>query len=158
MTTPINLFEENVKVNLAGLLTTAASGAGLECTIKLAEETDKKTRPVIIVTSAQAEEAIFRSGIYQLGVEVTVEVDIDNQPDDQAPDPKHTPRDLPGTIMGVTMDVLQQSDLKAQMVAAGGLFLHGVVLTGQPKLNELGDRIWSKTASMDFFGYATTGI
>jgi hypothetical protein len=60
--------------------------------------------------------------------------------------------------MGVAMDVLQQSDLKDQMMAGGGLFIHGVALSGQPRLNEVGDRLWSKTASMDFFGYATTGI
>ena len=126
----------------------------LECTIKLAEETEKKTRPVIIVSAGSAEEAVFRSGIYQLNVEVTVEVDIDNQPDEAAPDPKHTPRDLPGKIMGVAMDVLQDTGLKASMTAAGGLYLHGLVLTGQPKLNDIGDRQWSKTASMDFFGYA----
>lgn len=141
MNAPINVFEDRVETGLIAILQEVFTRQGVRCRLTRGESDSKKTYPLCTVSSSDGEEAIFQTAIWRLTVEVIVECDVDTSAlADSA------------AIFGAVLDVLQDRDLILKLEAAGRVKVKGFVF-GTQRVNELGDRLWSKTATADVFGY-----
>lgn len=138
----VNIFEHNLETNMMSLINSHLESLSTTAHIVRGETGDTQILPLIIVHAVDSLEAVFQSGIYQVKLTVTVKEDLDSG------SPAHSSQ-----LFGAVVDVLQQTDIITLMNNLGGLYLKGSVLLDQ-SLEEVGDRMWVKSVSVDFFGFS----
>lgn len=139
MASEVNIFEHNVETVLMNII-----DEGMPATVRVVrgESSSVETLPLCSVTTTVAEEAVFQSGIYQATVEFTIKDDLDKgSPEESA------------ELFATLLDILQNPQLQTAMNDDPTVMIKGIVLSGQ-RPAEIGDRMWIKSVSCDFFGYA----
>ena len=139
MASEVNIFENTLETVLLAIME-----EGLPNIVHVVRgESDKvELLPLCSVTTTELEEEIYQSGIYRATVEFTLKDDLD----------KGSPTES-AELFAEVLDLLQNPDLKAEMNDNPTIFIHGIVL-GTQRASEIGDRMWIKSVSCEFFGYA----
>lgn len=145
MTAPSNNFEyaaesaliDIIKARMGSLAQRIVRG---EVSPRLESEA-VETLPCLIVSTSDFEEAIYQTGIYQGNINLTVKTDIDRQTASES-----------AALFASLVDVLQLDDLKDLMNNTGKITVQGLVL-GPAKTDEVDDRRWIKSISLQVFGF-----
>lgn len=142
MPAALNIFEHNVETALLGILEANVTGIAAPVKFARGEDASIKTLPMVVVSSVDLEEIIYQSGNYRVTVEIITTDDLDSgSPQESA------------LLFAKVLDALQMVNLKELMNDTGLVVIQGIVL-GAQKVNDLGDRQWQKTVSIEFFGFA----
>jgi len=99
--------------------------------------------PRVVVAAENPVEAIYQTGIYSARLTIDCLTDIDSR-DNAAAD----------ALLAWVANFLQRTDLKTLLMSTHLLFIHGL---GSPShtTNQVGDRQWAESVSLDVIGYAT---
>jgi hypothetical protein len=148
MSTPLNIFAERVSDALATLLRSKLTASGSTAVVSKSESVDIDVNPRVVVCPVEIEEIIYQTGVSRLVMELTAKVNVDEGGANVI-----TNTNSSQALFGYITDLIQQEDLIYQMNTTGNLVVDGVVI-GSARLNEIVDRQWSKTLTVEFFGFA----
>ena len=148
MTTPVNLFGQNLQLAFKELIEEKLQEVSSGATVVQQEDNTPFDTPRVIVDCSDIEEAVFQSGIYKITARFIVHVNLDAADSTDQDEP-----DSYANLFGYVMDVLQRTDLKEALINEGGLQIMGLAL-GAGKLDEIGEREWIKSVEMEVFGFS----
>lgn len=138
-----NVFENNIESNMMEIIGAYLTTQGfVSAAVVRGEDATVETLPRVIVHCTEGEEVVYQSSNYRVKLNATVKCDLDSGSPIQS-----------AVLFGTVFDVFQMDDLIAQLNAFSNVLIKGLVLLDH-NVEDVGDRMWSKTVSMDVFGYA----